>query len=195
VHRQALESPIIRQAHAVRRGGRYQPDGDAFRVVGAIDALAADVLISLKNNTRDYGNQLYRTRAGLTSPLPVKGELVVCLLNAYGFGIYNGAIYTVARDLGADDGTIAIVDDDRTIESPVPSHLRRAGVEPARLHPRIPFAFGYAITCHKSQGSEWQRVAVWDECWPGYQDRCKWLYTALTRASDTVEVCRYRGRQ
>jgi exodeoxyribonuclease V len=155
------------------------------------------VIVSLKNNTRDYGNQLYRTRAGLTSPLPVKGELVVCLLNAYEFGIYNGAIYTVARDLQAGDTTIAIVDDDRTVEVPcafAPTYGGQ-GWNPRAFLPRVPFAFGYAITCHKSQGSEWPRVAIWDECWPGYQDRNKWLYTALTRASDTVEVCRYRGRQ
>jgi hypothetical protein len=46
IHRQALESPIIRQAHAVRQTGRYMPDGDAFRVVGRSttdDLLAAEI--------------------------------------------------------------------------------------------------------------------------------------------------------
>jgi ATP-dependent exoDNAse (exonuclease V) alpha subunit len=41
IHRQALDSPIIRQAHAVRVSGWYQLDGEAFRVQRA----ASDQLI------------------------------------------------------------------------------------------------------------------------------------------------------
>jgi exodeoxyribonuclease-5 len=194
IHRQALESPIIRQAHAVRGGG-YRSDGDAFRVVERIDPLAHDIIISLKNATRDRGNAVWRMRAGLTSPFPVEGELVVCLLNAYEFGIYNGAIYKVARDFRAGDATIAIIDDDRALDVPCAFVQSYGGKEwnPRAFLPRIPFAFGYAITCHKSQGSEWDRVAIVDETWPRYPDRSRWLYTALTRASGTVEITRYRG--
>lgn len=51
------------------------------------------------------------------------------------------------------------------------------------------FDFGYAITVHKSQGSEWPRVLVWNERIHRDQtveDYAKWLYTAITRASHTV---------
>lgn len=49
--------------------------------------------------------------------------------------------------------------------------------------------YGYAVTCHKAQGGQWQRVFV-DQ---GYvtedmlgPDYFRWLYTAITRATETV---------
>lgn len=49
--------------------------------------------------------------------------------------------------------------------------------------------YGYAVTCHKAQGGQWQRVFV-DQ---GYvtedmlaPDYFRWLYTALTRATEKV---------
>jgi exodeoxyribonuclease-5 len=56
--------------------------------------------------------------------------------------------------------------------------------------PGHPFTFGYALTCHKSQGSEWNNVYVIDESWcwnQSNQDRM-WLYTAITRAAKRVTV-------
>jgi exodeoxyribonuclease V len=41
-------------------------------------------------------------------------------------------------------------------------------------------AYGYAITCHKAQGSEWETVYIrYDDC---KYDKKRWLYTAITRA-------------
>jgi hypothetical protein len=42
--------------------------------------------------------------------------------------------------------------------------------------------YGYSITCHKSQGSEWKHVYITDI---NHYDLC-WLYTAITRASQKV---------
>lgn len=42
--------------------------------------------------------------------------------------------------------------------------------------------YGYSITCHKSQGSEWKHVYITDI---NTYDLC-WLYTAITRASQKV---------
>jgi exodeoxyribonuclease-5 len=49
--------------------------------------------------------------------------------------------------------------------------------------------YAYAITCHKAQGGQWQRVFI-DQ---GYMtedmlssDYFRWLYTALTRATERV---------
>lgn len=50
--------------------------------------------------------------------------------------------------------------------------------------------WGYAITCHKSQGSEWPRVVIIDDGWRGNgtEDRKKWIYTAITRASQKLII-------
>ncbi len=50
------------------------------------------------------------------------------------------------------------------------------------------FDYGYAITCHKSQGSQWPTVFIRDESWAFREDAKRWLYTALTRAETKVMV-------
>lgn len=48
-------------------------------------------------------------------------------------------------------------------------------------------AYGYAITTHKAQGSEWSKVLVVEERFPfDKQEHIQWLYTAITRASEKV---------
>ena len=52
--------------------------------------------------------------------------------------------------------------------------------------------WGYALTVHKAQGSEWGRVLVVDH---GAYDKVgqkSWNYVALTRARNTVSVVRLR---
>lgn len=44
------------------------------------------------------------------------------------------------------------------------------------------FDYGYAITAHKSQGSQWEKVLVIEEAFPFNKiDHARWLYTACTR--------------
>ena len=51
------------------------------------------------------------------------------------------------------------------------------------------FTFGYAITCHKAQGSEWDKVLVIEEKFPFNKvEHARWLYTAATRASEKLVV-------
>lgn len=47
--------------------------------------------------------------------------------------------------------------------------------------------YGYAVTCHKAQGGEWENVfTVWD--YPSTRNKSffRWAYTAVTRASKTL---------
>jgi ATP-dependent exoDNAse (exonuclease V) alpha subunit len=54
------------------------------------------------------------------------------------------------------------------------------------LRPRE-FDFAYAITCHKAQGSEWDKVLVIEERFPFNRiEHARWLYTAATRASEKL---------
>ena len=50
--------------------------------------------------------------------------------------------------------------------------------------------FGYALTCHKAQGSEWTDVFVQCKTFmePRTEGYFRWLYTAITRASSRVHV-------
>jgi exodeoxyribonuclease-5 len=50
------------------------------------------------------------------------------------------------------------------------------------------FTYGWALTCHKSQGSQWDSVLVFDESRAFRDDASKWLYTAVTRAAEKVTV-------
>ena len=45
--------------------------------------------------------------------------------------------------------------------------------------------YGYAITCHKSQGSECKKVLVIEEVLHSAHHK-RWLYTAVTRASEIL---------
>lgn len=51
------------------------------------------------------------------------------------------------------------------------------------------FAYAYAITCHKAQGSEWNKVLVFEEWFPNVaEEHKKWLYTAITRSADKCVI-------
>ena len=54
--------------------------------------------------------------------------------------------------------------------------------------------FSYAITCHKAQGGQWRAVFV-DRCLfgdePMTRDMLRWLYTALTRATDKLYLVNF----
>lgn len=50
------------------------------------------------------------------------------------------------------------------------------------------FDFGYALTVHKAQGSQWGDVILYDESGIFREDARRFLYTGITRASETVTV-------
>jgi exodeoxyribonuclease-5 len=57
--------------------------------------------------------------------------------------------------------------------------------------PPFEFTYGYAITCHKGQGSQWDKVLVFEERFPFEQEQhARWLYTAVTRAAERVVIVR-----
>lgn len=50
------------------------------------------------------------------------------------------------------------------------------------------FDYARAITCHKAQGSQWPNVFLFDESSAFKTDADRWLYTAVTRAADTITL-------
>ena len=52
-------------------------------------------------------------------------------------------------------------------------------------------AYAYGITCHKAQGSEWDKVLVFEERFPfSEEEHMRWLYTAITRAKEKLVIVR-----
>lgn len=48
------------------------------------------------------------------------------------------------------------------------------------------FQFAYCITCHSAQGSEWDKVVLYDDSWADNNDslfQARWRYTGITRAA------------
>lgn len=53
------------------------------------------------------------------------------------------------------------------------------------------FTYAYAITCHKAQGSQWDKVLVIEENFPfDAEEHARWLYTAATRAAKQLIIVR-----
>jgi len=63
----------------------------------------------------------------------------------------------------------------------------------ARLGDILPkqATYGYALTAHASQGSEWNKVLVMEESFPfNKEEHRRWLYTAATRAAEKLVLIR-----
>ena len=51
--------------------------------------------------------------------------------------------------------------------------------------------YGYALTCHAAQGSEWDKVLVLEESFPFQkEEHARWLYTACTRSAEKLVLLR-----
>lgn len=52
------------------------------------------------------------------------------------------------------------------------------------------FDYGYAISVHKAQGSQFDTVLLFDESYAFGENKNKWLYTAITRARKNIVILR-----
>ena len=50
------------------------------------------------------------------------------------------------------------------------------------------FTFGYCLTVHKAQGSQWDNVYLFDESFVFREERARWLYTGITRAAEKITI-------
>lgn len=191
-HRQALESPIIRQAYQVRNGNHYQSDGEGFQVIHSMpreQLLEADAIIVYTNRTRRDLTIMIRELHGHARKYPQAGEPVMCLKNYKDFGLFNGAVYTLLEPFNPDGHHIVLdKDGQRIVVSGVEFECIPSNIPYEMAEPNTRFDFGYVITCHKAQGSEWKDIVIIDE-YPLWRDeRTRWLYTAITRASEKVSI-------
>lgn len=192
IHRQALDSPIIRQAHRVRQGLTYQNDGDGFRVLNSLprDELAtADMILVWKNATRIEMTRIVRRTKGLAGQCPQAGEPIMCLKNCPDFGLYNGVTYTLLQAFEPGHSLVRIDVDGEPMDVPNVRFEGIASAIPAGAQENTHFTFGYVYTVHKAQGSEADNVVLIDE-YAMQEHAIAWRYTAITRAAKKLTVMR-----
>ncbi len=75
------------------------------------------------------------------------------------------------------------------------SYRKFMGVKNNPFFNALQVKFSYAITCHKSQGGQWETVFVEQPYLPGEPDReyLRWLYTAVTRARTRLCLIGFRN--
>jgi exodeoxyribonuclease-5 len=203
VHRQAENDPIIRLSMIARAGGRLtRGDYGLSRVIGRAEIDAAQVmqadqtLVGL-NKTRRLYNRRIRALKGFDDPYPVAGDKLVCLRNDRTKGLLNGGLWRVETahakrrgqlryTLAPEDGMGAA----RVKVSVLPAFFEEGEAEMpwGRRRESDEFDYGYALTVHKSQGSQWDEVVLFDESYAFREHRARWLYTGLTRAAKRVTV-------
>jgi exodeoxyribonuclease-5 len=207
VHRQAAESPILRMATKVRNGESLEIGdwGEDCHVIpkgvklSPEQVLSFDQLLVGKNVTRHATNMKVRKLHDIHEKYPVIGDRLVCLRNNTELGLLNGAIFNVTDVTDVLDGKVHMsVRPEDSMESvdvaALEHHFLGRGEELKKQYwlksEGQEFDYGYALTVHKSQGSQWDSVGIFDESGVFRQHRNRWLYTAITRAAEKVSVIR-----
>jgi exodeoxyribonuclease V len=176
-------------------------------------ALRGGQVICGMNATRLQLNNAMRRAAGFdTGPLPTgPGEKIVCLKNQNDLGLINGMFLTL--DDVVDEGSLffsarVTTEDGAKLGPPGPDgNPGRLRIYKGHFEDHVAFdrdrherdwrkkrqlseaTYGWAITGHKSQGSSWENVIVWDDGLGRTElDRRRWLYTAITRAEKGLVI-------
>ncbi|ETR78679.1 ATP-binding protein [Afipia sp. P52-10] len=203
VHRQAQDDPIVRLSMDVREGrtieaGQYGETEVVRRTSLDPDrVMNADQVLVGRNNTRRAYNLRIREKQGITDPLPVAGDKLVCLRNNRKKALFNGGLWRVKARAQSKSRivTMRLVPDEEFAAKAVKVSVRAdcfaGGIEDLAWEQRRPydeFDFGYVLTVHKSQGSQWDDVVLFDESFAFQESRARWLYTGITRAAKRLSI-------
>lgn len=206
VHRQARDNPIIALAQSVREGGRidYGVYGDSRIIrrdeIDSDQVLAADQVLVGINRTRRRFNGRIRELKGFQETLPEAGDKLVCLRNSTEKGLLNGSLWRVVSRGAARGKTIQmLIKSEEEAPHGASAKIRvnkaffEAGPEAVSWQQRRgsdEFDFGYALTVHKAQGSQWDEIVLFDESFAFRDAPERWLYTAITRAAERITIVR-----
>jgi exodeoxyribonuclease V len=219
IHRQAGESAIIRLATMARQGLSIPySEHDAYvwkmprSSVGPEQMLHGGQVICGRNATRMQLNIAMKCAAGFDTVYPTgehrnsQPEKIICLKNRHDLGIVNGMFLELSDVRDEDEigfsASIRTEDGDPVgakaaryviYKGHFDDHVERDRDRDRRDHwikrGLIEAVGGYAITCHKSQGSQWKNVIVYDDgLGRTAEDRARWLYTAITRAEQGLVI-------
>lgn len=214
VHRQARDNPIIRMSMTIREGNRL--DAGIYGESAVIErkdlsqdrcgemVLAADQVLCGLNRSRISFNKRIRELKGLQGWVqpwhPDVGDRLICLRNDRQAGIFNGSmweaesVFETTGNSGLPHLEIVVSSQDEErdpLKARVLPHFFRGNEHEIDWRAKRgfqEFTFGWAITCHKSQGSQWGNVLIFDESRAFRDSARNWLYTAVTRAAERVTV-------
>ena len=207
IHRQARDNPIIELAMHVREGRELMHgDWGTAQIIPRSDVtselvLSADQVLLGVNRTRRRYNQRLRELKGFTAAHPQSGDKLVCLRNDQAKGLLNGSLWAVMTSSKetTKPGINLLVkpEDDDMDRGAAKIRLLKAAFEdpdteiPWQTKKRFDdFDYGYALTVHKAQGSQWNNVVLFDESFAFRDTRERWLYTAITRAAERLTIVR-----
>lgn len=206
VRRQGRESDILRLATCVRNNQQWPNFHNDVRIIQRNDKNAirdavmnADQVLCGKNRTRHAVNRRIRQILGFTEPTPMPNDKLVCLMNDRQRGLYNGSFWHTTKATPDIDSMLCELvlkadDDSRVLETeswlyPMLGRERELETIPNnRSFDR--FDYGYCLTVHKSQGSQWNNVVLFDESSVFQHNSRRWLYTGVTRASKQLTIVR-----
>lgn len=213
IHRQAADNPVIefgrlvREVHVpaalrfaaastdprlqVRKIKTRVDSEDVCRWAYDLPDWTDGMVITGTNAERAKVNKIARRALGLAEAGPVAGDLAICLRNHHhNSGLMNGHRGMLAHVWDRGGGMI------NTSLHHSPSPRDQFGAERTMGMSEAPRScllldYGYALTCHKAQGSQAQRVVVSLESvsWLANKgELVPWLYTAATRAADSLLI-------
>ncbi|AMG85973.1 hypothetical protein X471_00141 [Bartonella bacilliformis str. Heidi Mejia] len=205
IHRQARDNPIVRLAMDVREGRdiAYGDYGMA-RVIKRKEVdqklvLDADQLLVGINRTRYLYNRRLRELKGFTANYPQAGDKLVCLRNDPAKNLLNGSLWKVltSQKETVKPGINLLVKPEESEFGVVKIKLLKAIFESVdntiswQLRKRYDdFDYGYALTVHKAQGSQWDNVVLFDESFAFRDMYARWLYTGITRSAERLTIVR-----
>ena len=220
IHRQAADNPIIYLATQVRQGktikhGSYG-DGEVRIIKRKDDDVTlnvereAQVLVGM-NKTRYSMTRDIRGALGFHSPTPEKDEALMVVQNSRrtptlvnGSQVWCDEAPDTLID-GEADFPMRFTDEDgnkykvnvlqKFFEHHVgksPSHFSADpyDIKIAQKNGAESVDFGWVITGHKSQGSQWDEVVVHDQSGCFREEADNWLYTCITRAAERLTIVR-----
>lgn len=216
IHRQAADNPIIRLSMDIRNGRSIRPGmmGEQVRIVSRRNddwTLNPDYDAQVICGTHKKRWRLtadIREMCGYTSAAPMQWEpLMVCKNSKKIPALVNGSFVTcVSAPPDLYDGDAAFdltIEDENGMQYAVRAYqgmfeehqLRQKDAATADKFKAFDskrrdeiLDFGWVITAHKSQGSQWDNVVVHDESGVFRDDADRWLYTAVTRAAEELTI-------
>jgi ATP-dependent exoDNAse (exonuclease V) alpha subunit len=216
IHRQAEDNPIIKLSIEAREKGVI-PVGDFAPKVRKLsknnpetekllnkiyDSYDENTLVLCATNKKRIElNHTIRERLGFHGKIPLQGERVICLKNnrwARDCPVFNGMMGYILgiKKEGKHWYQAEIKMDNEPYDyiGKISKHMFNKTQQELLPHIKLDykeigdqFDFGYALTVHKAQGSEADRVVVFEENLRGCE-RKRWLYTAVTRAKKELYI-------